>query len=76
MSVTGTIHLPTMEPEWRDGLDWTPYTSLAPHPWDAFVHQQANWRMLHPEPEPEHVLFDGYCPQCGGCCLVGFGNPA
>ena len=28
-----------------------------------------------PEGEPEHPLFDGYCPKCGGSCLVGFGNP-
>jgi hypothetical protein len=57
MSDTGTIYLPGEEPEWREGVDWTPYTALGPHPW-----------------EPEHPLFDGYCPKCGGSCLVGFGN--
>lgn len=55
--------------------DGTP--RLAPHPWDEFARKRANWLLLHPEPEPEpeHETFDGYCPQCGGCCLVGFGNP-
>ncbi len=24
----------------------------------------------------EHRLIDGFCPDCGGSCLVGFGNPS
>ena len=28
------------------------------------------------EPEPVHQLLEGgYCPTCGGSCLIGFGNP-
>lgn len=27
-------------------------------------------------PTGEHKLVRGYCPDCSGSCLVGFGNPA
>jgi hypothetical protein len=27
-------------------------------------------------PTGEHRLIDGYCPDCSGSCLVGFGNPS
>ncbi len=26
-------------------------------------------------PTGEHRLIDGYCPDCSGSCLIGFGNP-
>ena len=28
------------------------------------------------EPTGTHRLINGYCPDCGGSCLIGFGNPA
>ena len=40
------------------------------------------WRWLQSvaanavEPRGEHRLIDGYCPDCGGSCLLGFGNNA
>jgi hypothetical protein len=27
------------------------------------------------KPTGEHRLIDGYCPDCGGSCLIGFGVP-
>lgn len=27
------------------------------------------------KPTGEHRLLNGYCPDCSGSCLVGFGNP-